>query len=116
MIFYMNEISTQIISEYKTLKYNFYQNDSISYEMLGSYSAFVSESGIMEDWADRRTYNEETCSYDTYYNYMYTYRINIRGEKTIDLKITSENELSNEKLDEIIQLFIDNIVIINTEE
>ena len=115
MIFYMNEVPAQIVCQYKTLEYNFYQDDKISYEIVGTYSDFASDDGVLEEWADKRTFNMETLSYDKYYNYMYVYQINIEKGKIIDLKITSKNELSDKQLDEILQFFVSNIVIINTE-
>ena len=43
------------------------------------------------------------------------YQIQINGNDEVRVDITSENELTKEKLDEICQLLMDNMVIINTE-
>lgn len=115
IIFYMDEISTQITCEYNTRKYNFYQNDNISYEFLDDYFDFQSYDEKKEELADKRTFNVDAASYDKYYEYMCVYQININGKKEVLVKIASEFELSKKKADEIAQLLVNNIVIINTE-
>ena len=113
-IFYIDEIDAQIQCNYSTKNYNFYQNDSTSLEFLGSYQAFSSNS-VREEWADKRTFNFDTLDYDKYYEHMYVYQININEKEEIIVKITSENKIPREKLDEFCQLLMDNMVIINTE-
>lgn len=115
MIFHMNEFNAQIQCKYSTKNYNFYQNDNISLEFVDSYKAYAPD-GVHKEWADLRTFNFETLDYDEYYDYMYVYQISINEKEEVTVKITSENEILREKLDEIVQFFIDNIVIINTEE
>ena len=114
-IFHMNAIDTQIICHYSTNSdYNFYQGDEISIQLVDAYQKFE-PNGDKEEWADKRTFNMETLDYDKYYEYMYVYQININGNEEVNLNITAKNEMSIEELDKIVQLFIDNIVIINTE-
>ena len=114
-IFHMNAIDAQIICHYSTNSdYNFYQGDEISFQLVDTYQKFE-PNGDKEEWADKRTFNMETLDYDKYYEYMYVYQININGNEEVNLNITAKNEMSIEELDKIVQLFIDNIVIINTE-
>ena len=113
-IFHIDEINAQIQCKYSTKDYNFYQNDNMSFEFIETYQAFAPD-GVREEYADQRTFNFETLDYDRYYEYMYIYRISINQKEEVTVKITSENEIRREKLDEIVKLFVDNIVIINTE-
>lgn len=113
-IFHIDEINAQIQCKYSTKDYNFYQNDNMSFEFIESYQAFAPD-GVREEYADQRTFNFATLNYDKYYEYMYIYQIRINGKEEVTVKITSEKEISGEKLDEIVQLLMDNIVIINTE-
>ena len=114
-IFHMDAINAQIMCHYSTNSdYNFYQGDEISIQFVDAYQKFE-PNGVKEEWADQRTFNIETLDYDRYYEYMYVYQININGNEEVILKIAVENEMSIEELDAIAQLFVDNIVIINTE-
>ena len=57
-----------------------------------------------------RVYNP----YDKIYNYVCTYGLNVNGTQFMEISIASINEEdSQEKLDEICKLLMDNIVIIN---
>ena len=114
-IFHIDEINAQIQCKYSTKNYNFYQNDNISFEFIESYQAFAPD-GVREEYADLRTFNFETLDYDRYYEYMYVYKISINQKEEVTVKITLENEITREKLDEIVQLLVDNITIINTED
>ena len=114
-IFHMDAINAQIMCHYSTNSdYNFYQGDEISIQFVDAYQKFEPD-GVKEEWADQRTFNIETLDCDIYYEYMYVYQININGNEEVILKIAVENEMSIEELDAIAQLFVDNIVIINTE-
>ena len=114
VIFHIDEINAQIQFKYSTKNYNFYQNDTMSFEFIESYKAFAPD-GVREEYADLRTFNFETLDYDNYYEYMYVYKLSINQKEEVTIKITSENEILREKLNEICKLLMDNIVIINTE-
>ena len=115
MIFYISDINAQITCKYSTnSNYNFYQGDAITIQFVDAYQKFE-PNAVKEEWADQRTFNIETLDYDRYYEYMYVYQININGNEEVILKINVDKETSIEELDAIAQLFVDNIVIINTE-
>ena len=127
-IFHIDEISTQIKCLYGVNDdYNFYQYDEMSIEFIDSYQVndkwdyeihnkyFSSSNNIRDEFADLRTFDTNTMSHSRYYDYMYMYQIKIGGKDEIRVQITSKGELEQEKLDEICQLLLDNIVIINTE-
>ncbi len=115
MIFYISDINAQITCKYSTnSNYNFYQGDEITIQFVDVYQKFE-PNGVKEEWADQRTFNIETLDYDKYYEKMYVYQININGNEEVILKINVDKETSIEELDAIAQLFVDNIVIINTE-
>jgi hypothetical protein len=80
---------------------------------------FNEQEDFRIEFAEMRSRNYEAQShgdlYSRYYNYMYVYSISINEKSEIRVQITSEIEISQEKLDEICKLLMDNIVIINTE-
>ena len=114
MTFYINELNKgqevignayQIWCLYATrvLDYNFDENDSITLSVL-------------EDLEYRPSFNKIYNPYDKVYNYINTYVLNINGIEFMKISISAlDKEISSEKLDEITQLLMDNIVIINTE-
>ena len=140
MIFYMNDVSLNEdpSNTYKITclfgtkdDYNFYQDDDISINFKVIYN-FENIEEIFRDsdelkkryhdikyfkdcFADLTSFNRESLSYDKYYNYLYVYNIQVNGVNEIEVQIASETELTQEKLDEITKLLMDNIVIINTE-
>lgn len=128
-VFYMDDICAQVICEYETPKdYNFYQSDIELIELVEAYSfneldndnkkrfdIYGHYENFLEDFADVRSRIPETSEYENYYSYMYIYRISINGTDEISIKLCTENKLNQEKLDEICQLLLDNLVIINTE-
>jgi hypothetical protein len=64
------------------------------------------------DYQDERfSANEGEKSYD----FVYSLALLINGEFEMSIKISSIEEASEEKLNEIIQMLLDNMVIINTE-
>ena len=128
-VFHIEEWSVQIRCSYNTSKeYNFYQNDEISIEYIEKYNfdeiannqekmneMYYSYDEFLYDFADWRSLNEDSFDYEEYYNYMNIYSIQINGENTVTVKIASKSELSEEQINVINNLLLDNIVIINTE-
>ena len=124
---HMDDIDTQIRCNYGTTSdYNFYQNDKMVMSFVYQYHIddiwdnetydYYSEfNNYKEEFADLRTFDFNTAKYKEYYDYMYLYKININGIDEITTKINSKSELSQETLDEICKILMDNIVIINTE-
>ncbi len=140
MIFYMNDVSSKegAIDTYKITclfgtkdDYNFYQDDDIStgfeacYRLEDIEELYKDSDELREQYydikyfrdkfADLTSFNRESLCYDKYYDYMYVYNIQVNGVNEIEVQIASETELTQEKLDEICKLLMDNIVIINTE-
>ena len=143
-LFYINEepsINDETKEEYQifctfstTNDYNFYQNDDMSMEFVESYH--ISEEDLYfentmakyhtcpADWqsqfkmkfANVKTLNKETLDYEEYFQYVYTYCIVINGKEEIKFDIASKTELAQDKIDEIHQILLGNIMIINTEE
>ena len=117
MIFYMDEASAndsiierayQIHCRYMTPYYNFYQSDEMRIELISSNTSAHSE--------DMSSWTLETHSYTRYYRYKYIYKLYVNDVETVTITVSAENEPSAEKLEEICQLLLDNIVIINAEE
>lgn len=127
-VFYINEFDVQITCGYGTSDdHNFYQEDEMLINFVGDYYlddlfSYFKEVGYLYcgnpegcryDFGELRSVDRETLDLENYYNNMYVYKININGIDEITVKINSEGELSQETLDEICQLLMDNIVIIN---
>jgi hypothetical protein len=127
IIYHIDKINTQIRCSYGTRDdYNYHQEDEKVIKFLNSinkddvlagnmYDFFTSDEQFSKAFADLRTFDVEILDYREYYNYLYTYQIQINGNDEIKVQIASKNELPQEKLDEICKLLMDNIVIINTE-
>ena len=127
LIFYIEDIDAQIRCSYSTRSnYNFYQNNEMDVSFVDFYyiddtwdseigKKYSSSSNYKEEFGDLRTFDYDILEYQMYYDYIYLYQIYINGIDEIKVKINSQNELSQEQLDEICQLLLDNIVIINTE-
>ena len=116
MIFYMDESSAdgsvverayQVDCRYSTPQYNFYQSDEMKMEFISSNTSAHSE--------DISSWTRETGSYTRYYGYEYIYKLYVNDVETVTITVSAENEPSAEKLEEICQLLLDNIVIINAE-
>ncbi len=117
MIFYMDEASAngsiierayQIQCRYMTPNYNFYQSDEMRIELISSNTSAHSE--------DISSFSIDTLSYARYYGYEYIYKLYVNDVETVTVTVCSEIEPSAEKLEEICQMLLDNIVIINVEE
>ena len=137
MIFYMDDFldgekterAYKIYCVFETKKdYNFYQYDQIEMKYIDCYDiddyndkfdeigCYYSDADEYElRFIDQNSYNLDNSCYDRYYSYLYMYQIQINGNDEVRVDITSENELTKEKIDEICQLLMDNMVIINTE-
>ena len=118
----------QIKFYYCIKDYNFYQNDEIVMDLVGCYhiddctygfDGLDSYYGIRyydrDCFADERTFQDHGAYYETYYDLIYMYDINVNGENIARVEIASQTAISAEKLGEICQLLLDNLVIINTE-
>ena len=89
----------------KTLDYIFDKNDNITLNLIDDLGG-ASLPGIYDK------YNP----YDENYNYIDTYVLNVNGTEFMKIYISAlDTNISREKLNEICQLLMDNIVIINTE-
>lgn len=106
-------------------EYNFYQGDNISIEFVGKYSVYdkwkyIDESncdtyGFERRFNDIRSYNYDTKTSELTYNIMYAFLIKINDITELNIEITSVYDMTEEQLNYISQLFMDNLVIINTE-
>ena len=120
MCFYIKEINNdgkllnnayQIICAYNpnNLNYNFDENDSISLRLLDNVENKPS------GWENNST-DIQINPNEIIYNYVASCLIDVNGTDLITIYIGSlEENISQEKLDEICKLLMDNIVIINTE-
>ena len=129
IIFHIDELSVQVRCNYNTRKdYNFYQNDEKLIEYSENYSFIELDSNstkmleiysnhdeFLKSFADVRSRNQETLEYEQYYSYMVKCYIKINGKYEVSVEILSDEELSQEQLNSIESLLLDNIVIINTE-
>ena len=118
MTYYINDIDEngdiikdayQIYCSYSTkgVNYNFDANDNLS---LNLFDTSTTRPVYLGEWF--RVYNPN----DNEYNYITTYSLYTNGVDVMQISIASlEKELSQEKIDEICKLLMDNIVIINTE-
>ena len=119
MIFYTADSNAPIRCRYSTRDYNFYEYDEIVLEYVGGYVREQVWTDEMEGKYSiyRSAYNEfdNAKDYvDDYYDYMYIYQIKINDKDEVSVKITSKEEMNQEKLDEITQLLMNSFVIINT--
>ena len=129
IIFYIDELSVQVRCNYNTRKdYNFYQNDEMTVEDFEDYSFIELDSDsakmleiysnhdeFLKAFADVRTRSQETWEYEKYYSYMVKCYIKINSKYEVSVYILSDDKLTQEHLNYIKQLLLDNIVIINTE-
>ena len=118
MTFYVNDVdengdiikdSYQIYCSYNTknVNYNFDANDNLSLNLFDASTTSPIYLGELF-----RVYNPN----DNEYNYITTYSLYVNEVDVMQISIASlEKELSQEKIDEICKLLMDNIVIINTE-
>ena len=128
-VFHIDELSVQVRCSYHTREdYNFYQNDEMIVEYFENYSFAELDSNstkmletysdyddFLRDFADVRSRNQETWEYEKYYSFMVKCYIKINGKYEVSVEILSDEELSQEQLNSIEHLLLDNIVIINTE-
>ena len=129
IVFHIDELSVQVrCSHYTREDYNFYQDDEMLIEYSKNYSfieldndntkmleIYSDYNDFLSDFADVRSRNQETFEYEKYYNYLNQCYIKINGKNEVKVEILSDDELSEEQLNSIERLLLDNIVIINTE-
>lgn len=115
MIFYASDVSEggdiiehayQINCEYNTKNYNFYQADEMRIENVSGYISGVS-------LIDLSSWDKSTHSYTRNYNYAYSYQLYVNDVEEVKITICTQKEASQEKLSEICQMLIDNIIIVN---
>jgi hypothetical protein len=102
------ENAYQIVCVDTNTKHKYYSIDSLS--LFDS----VDEEPIYIQYGNRSDvfYNPT----ENAYNHIQTYNLNTNGNTVMQITIASlEKEMSQEKLDEIIQMLYDRLVIINTE-
>ena len=128
-VFHIDELSVQVRCSYHTKEdYNFYQNDEMIVEDFENYSFVELDSNstkmleiysdyddFLRDFADVRSRNQETWEYEKYYSFMVKCYIKINGKYEVSVDILSDDELTQEQLNSIEHLLLENIVIINTE-
>ena len=109
MFFYFNDTQSGVIkNEYEVIcvycanDLNLRQNDS--YKLMRS-------GGEQRDSLYIQLHSDNL----DHYLYTYKYAVSTGGEEVMNIYISSILESTQEKLDEICQLLLDNIVIINTE-
>ena len=117
MTFYVNDVDEngniikdayQIYCSYNTgnINYNFDANDNLS---LNLFDDSIKSPSYLAEWF--KVYNPN----DKEYNYITTYALYVNEADVMQISIASIDEsMPQEKLDEILQLLMDNMVIINT--
>ena len=143
MIFYIDDVASsgekierayQIYCFYTSPKdYNFYQGDDVAIKCVDTYyigddsdnniktdfhklyAVYYNWESFHEQFGDISTYDVKEDCYRRYYTYMYLFEVQINGKTEMRFKLTSDNEMNQEKLNEICTLLKDNLVIINTE-
>ena len=125
LLFYLNaptqseehkDHAYKIACYYRDVKYNFSENDKIEVKKGNTYKEYESERcSVFRD----EFYQQGMMNYDLpenmVYNYSSHYEIWVNDEEFACIHISSIEEASEEKLDEIIQMLYDSLVIINTE-
>ena len=102
------ENAYQIVCVNTNSKHKYYAIDGLA--LFDS----VDDKPIYVQYEDRDVFHNPT---ENTYNYIETYHLSANGNAVMQITIASlEKEMSQEKLDEICKLLMDNIVIINTEE
>ncbi len=119
MYFYMNGFDEKgdlvdnkyqifCVYSYGKINFNFDKNDEIVLMKFDENSTPI----YFNELKSMYFYNPTSLTY----NYAQSYCLNVNGIKIMEISIASLDEtISQEKLDEICQLLMDNIVIINTE-
>ena len=90
-------------------------DSNIKTDFYKLYAVYYNFESFHEQFGVISTYDVKEGFYGRYYSYMYMFEVQINGKTEMRFKLTSENEMNQEKLDEICALLIENIVIINTE-
>ena len=98
----ITENEYQIMCVYSAKDFNFYQNDNFK---------LIHADGEQRDTVFKQSHSENL----NYYVHTQKYTMSTDGKDIMSIYISSIAEPTQEKLDEISQLLMDNIVIINTE-
>ena len=98
----IRENEYQIMCSYSTKEFNFYQNSNLQ---------LVLAEGDPRD----TTYKQHNRDNFNYYVHTQKYQLLADGKNVMNIYVSSTLQPTQEQLDEICQLLMDNIVIINTE-
>ena len=113
-----NEYAYKVKCHCVIADFNFTENNKIeilSSECENASSEFYSLKYdlVYEESLKIHGSNEEK---NVFYNYVYHYSIYVDGAEVCCIHISSIDEASDEKLDEIIQMLSDSLVVLNTEK
>ena len=113
-----NEYAYKVKCNLAIVDFNFTENNEIeilSSECENGSSEFYSLKYDLAYEESLKIYgsNEEK---NAFYNYVYHYSIYVDGAEVCCIHISSIDEASDEKLDEIIQMLSDSLVVLNTEQ
>ena len=103
----------QIGCYYRDASFNFSKQDKIEIKQCNTYNGEESANQCSHVYEDRK-YLETLCSDPAIYNHVYHYEIFVNNTEVACIHISSINEASEEKLNEIIAMLYDSLVILNT--
>lgn len=104
----------QVGCYYRDVRFNFSKLDKIEIKQGNTYDGEDSDNRCTHTYEDKK-YPEKFYSDPNLYNHMYHYEMFVNGVEVACIHISSIEEASKEKLDEIIQILRDSLVLINTE-
>ena len=103
----------QIGCYYRDVRFNFSKDDKIEIKQGNTYEGEPSENQCSHSYEDMK-YAKMLHSDTIIYNHTYHYEIFVNDTKVACIHISSIDEASEEKLNEIINMLYDSLVIINT--
>ena len=112
LFYFDNEIKYKIKCSYTKPNKTIFYKDDFEIKILNEDEMSGEYSIKSVDYQDERLSNNEG---EKSYDFVYSLALLINGEFEMSIKISSIEEASEEKLEEIVQMLMDSIVIINTE-
>ena len=107
-----NDYAYKIRCSPRVVDFNFTENDSI--EIFATECSYSSDAAI--DYMYEYSLIYDTDKNDAIYNHVYHYSMYANDKLIACFHISSIDEASEEKLNEIIQMMSDSLVILNTED
>ena len=115
--FYLDELAYKITCKYDRLPNNFTAEDKIEIKSYKSHFACEYDDNYYQSSIKTDSdYDKEINGNFGMYEYVYRYEIYINDVESGCIHISSIEEASEEKLNEIIQMMQDSLVVINTEK